>query len=252
MPSRLGTLRSSLLEGRRLLGLFSRLKDPHAVETLGASRLDFLVLDVEHGSLGRDDIDQIVFAGLSGDLPVWVRVPDAAPAGIQHAISVGASGVIVPHITSAAEAQAVANFARTSAVERAYAGMGRLSEHRDRPWSEFQAHLREHLVVIAQIDEPAGVAAADGIAKAAGIDAVFMGTLSIALALGSDQARAVDEAMARICDACRAAGRRVGMHLRDHQAQPTWSRRGVNFYVVGNDRSLLLDGAEQALARFSA
>jgi len=252
MPSRLQTFRASLLEGRRLLGVFTRWHDPSVVATLAAAPLDFAVLDAEHGSLDRGDIDRIVFAARAADLPMLVRVPDDSTAALQHAITAGAAGIIVPHITAAEQAAAVAGFARTSAVERAYAGMGRLSQHRRRDWNEFQADARGSLVVIVQIDQPAGVAACEAIAATPGIDAVFMGTLSIGLAFGAEAPQALDAAMLRICDACRAAGRRAGMHLRDPQALAAWSPSGVSLLVIGNDASMLLEGIERAVSAFTA
>lgn len=252
MPSRIETLRASLLAGKRLIGLFTRLSDSEAVAALAASRLDFVVLDVEHGSLSRQDIDRVVAAGLARDLPVVVRLPDATPAAMHHAIAVGAAGIIVSHITSAEEAEAVATFARTAALERAFAGMSRPTDYRRTPWPEFRTVSQKRLVVIAQIDELAGMNAADRIAAVQGIDAIFMGSLSLALALGASQPseRVVEQALVRICAACQSIDKRIGMHLQDPKTEASWSNRGVNLYVAGNDLSLLLDGAERAVARF--
>src|SRR3954467_15330056 len=105
---RVNSFRRQLLQAQPLFGLFTRLADPEAVEALAASALDFVVLDVEHGSLGRDAIARIAATARANDLPLLVRLASAVPADIHHGIAVGATGIIVAHVVSAAEAQALA------------------------------------------------------------------------------------------------------------------------------------------------
>lgn len=252
MPSRIEAFRKSLVTGRRLVGLFTRLTDPTVIEILAATALDFAVLDVEHGSLDRQQIDRIVFAARAGDLPLMVRVPDSSVAPIQHALAVGAAGVIVPHVTSGEEARAVAAFVRTAALERTFAGVGRATDHRRRAWPEFHSSERERLAVIVQVDEWAGAEGIEQIAQAPGVDAVFIGSLSLAFALGATSPHdpAAERVFVDICAVCQRADRRVGMHLQHPDAEPVWAQRGVNLFVAGNDLGLLLNGAEQILTRF--
>lgn len=253
MRSRIADLGFALREGRRILGLFTRIGTPEIAETLAASSLDFIVLDVEHGSLGRKEISHTVLVATRKDLPVIIRLPDDTPAGIQHAIAVGASGIIVPHISCAKQAEALVSFARSVAVERAYAGVARGSDYRRRSWADFDAYIKEHFLVIAQIDEQSGFRRAEEIAAMPGLDAVFIGTLSLALSLGTSCVSdpIVLDALTRICQSCISAGRGIGMHLQDAGAASLWSERGVSMYVVGNDLGLILDGVEHAVSRFS-
>ena len=253
MQSRMANLQVSLRDGKRLLGLFTRAGTPEVAETLAASSLDFVVLDVEHGSLGRKEISHTILVSSLKDLPVIVRLPDATRAGIQHALTVGAGGVIVPHVSSGREAEAIVAFARSAAIERAYAGAGRETDFRRRSWTDYEVDVRQRFLVIAQIDEQAGVRAAGEIAGIAGLDAVFMGSLSIALSLGTPRVsdRIVQDALAQICQSCTGAGRRIGMHLQDSGSEPLWSERGVSLYVIGNDFGLILDGVEKAVSSFS-
>ncbi len=251
VPSRIETLRPTLLAGGRLVGLFTRLADPDVVDTLAAARLDFAVLDVEHGSLDRQDVGRIMASARTRDLPTIVRVAGDTPCFIQHAMTAGASGVIVPHIVSPDQAARVVAFVRGSAMERAYAGMGRPSDLRRREWKTVEAELLRQFVLILQIDEIEGLAHAAAIAQTAGADAIFMGSLSLALALEKHpQSRSVDAAMQEICRVCAAADRRVGMHQKGGVQATAWAGRGVNFFVAGNDYSLLFECAQRAHAAF--
>lgn len=248
------SLKHRLAQGEPLFGMFTRLADPDAVEALAASALDFVVLDAEHGALDRADIHRIVGSAAARDLPVLVRVPAAAPADIHHALAAGAAGVIVPHIASAADARAVVDFVRSAAPQRAYAGMGRAADYRRPGWRDFQQAVHTQFLTVAQIDDAAGLDAAEEIARVPHLDAVFVGALSLALSLDQPDVAApvVQQAIARICTACTDAGRRIGMHVLSAAARASWTDRGVNLFVIGNDLNLLRQGADAAVQAFRA
>jgi 2-keto-3-deoxy-L-rhamnonate aldolase RhmA len=247
---RIPSFRRELLAGKPLFGLFTRLADTEAVEALGASALDFVVLDVEHASLGRDGISRVAATARACDLPLVVRLAAPVHADIHHAIAVGAAGLIVSHVASGEQARRIAEFARGAALERAYAGMGRAADFRRPSWTRFRAELADRFAVIAQIDDAAGLGKAGEIAAANGIDALFAGSLSLALSCGSDPADAgfSQRVMVELCAACRPAGRRLGMHAVSPADFATWSAQGVNLFVVGNDLNLLRLGADGAVA----
>jgi 2-keto-3-deoxy-L-rhamnonate aldolase RhmA len=241
--------RRSLLAGTELFGLFTRLGDPEAVEALAASALDFVILDVEHGSLGRPEINRMAAAARAGDLPLLVRVTGGNEAEIHHALAVGATGVVVPHVRSGQEASAIADFTRTAAFERTYAGMGRSTDFRRTGWGSWEQAAGDEFVLVAQIDDAAGAGAAQDIAGAEGIDAVFVGSLSLALSLERAAAAAAPEqVIAGICASCVAAQRRIGVHVLDTAARRRWSAQGASLFVVGNDLNLLRQGADRAVA----
>jgi 2-keto-3-deoxy-L-rhamnonate aldolase RhmA len=243
------TFRQRLREGQPLFGLFTRLSDTDAMAALAASALDFAVLDVEHSSLGREAIARIAAEARAGDLPLLVRLAGPVEADIHHAIAVGAAGVIVSHVASQAEASAIAAFARGAGLERAYAGMGRAADFRRPGWAQFEALMRERLVVVAQIDDAAGLQAAGDIAAAQGIDAVFAGSLSLALSCKVPASGgALDAIVSRVCDAAAEAGCRMGLHVVTPADLANWKARGASLFVVGNDLNLLRQGADQLVA----
>lgn len=247
------TFRQRLREGQPLFGLFTRLSDTDAMAALAASALDFAVLDVEHSSLGREAIARIAAEARAGDLPLLVRLAGPVEADIHHAIAVGAAGVIVSHVASQAEASAIAAFARGAGLERAYAGMGRAADFRRPGWAQFEALMRERLVVVAQIDDAAGLQAAGDIAAAQGIDAVFAGSLSLALSCKVPASGgALDAIVSRVCDAAAEAGCRMGLHVVTPADLANWKARGASLFVVGNDLNLLRQGADQLVAAVRA
>jgi len=246
--------REALRGGRKVIGLFVRLMQPEVAELLSGTQLDFVILDVEHGTFGRSDVSRFVNVARLKQLPILVRVPADSLDWIQHAIAVGATGVVLPHVNSKEALERLAGFARTRAIERAYAGMGRASAYRTMAWPEFSRQCSQELVIVAQIDEPDGAAAAGEIADVEGVDCLFLGSVGLALALGACSASdpVASEALETICRHGKHAQRRLGIHLMDHTQAARWSERGVNLYVIGNDYDSLVGGVNSQARRFLA
>lgn len=241
-------------EGGELFGLFIRLTDPTLIEVLGASNLDFVVLDVEHGSIGKGEINLIVAAAERNGLSVLIRLPEADFPNIHHAVAVGAAGVIVSHVSSGKEAKRIGEFAHTSALERSYAGMSRSSGYRAGPWDEYRDHMRENFVVLAQIDEIHGAEAAAEIAEVEEIDAIFVGSLSLRISLterGESQSN-VDAIIDSLYRTLKDQRRPIGSHLVDLNQKSHWADRGVSLFVVGNELSILRNGVSQILQTLRA
>jgi len=238
-------LRRRMRQGDRLVGLFARLIQPEAAELLADAGLDFVILDVEHGTHGRTEISRFVFSAQALGLPVLVRLPDATETWIQHAISIGAAGVVIPHVNSPELARRAAGFARGLAMERAYAGMARRSAYRKGSWADFRQQAADTLVFVAQLDEPPGVPIAADVAALDDVDGLFLGSLGLALAMGhgAPSAPAVDAALESMCRAGVAAGKSVGVHVMDPAQQSNWLERGARLLVVGSDYALLRNGA---------
>ena len=91
-------------------------------------------------------------------------------------------GIIVPHVSSGDTMARVVAFARTRGFERAFAGATRISSYRRDTWPDFAKRETGRALIIAQIDEPPGVAAAQDIVSVPGLDGVFLGQIGLTLA----------------------------------------------------------------------
>jgi 2-keto-3-deoxy-L-rhamnonate aldolase RhmA len=69
-------LRSRLAGPSPLFGIFTRLTDPVAYETIALTDVGVLMIDAEHGSFGRAALAQCIFALRCAGKYVLVRLPD--------------------------------------------------------------------------------------------------------------------------------------------------------------------------------
>lgn len=242
-------LRDKWKSGPPLVGLFARLRDAAAYEILARTATDFIIIDMEHGSFDRALLAECMLAGRAHGLPLLVRVPDDNESVIQHAIGAGADGIIVPHVSAADTIDRVVKFVRTRGLERAYAGATRISSYRRDTWSDFRQREADRVLVIAQIDEPPGIAAAADIIAVAGLDGIFLGQIGLTLALGND-AQASEAALDGICGIAVRSNVPIGLSLPNEKMAADWRRRGVGLFAIDSDQGLLKSAADTRVNLF--
>jgi 2-keto-3-deoxy-L-rhamnonate aldolase RhmA len=141
---------------------------------LVAEPLDFVWLDLEHGALGVRDVAPLAVAARAAGAAAFARLPGASAAALEAVLDAGVDGVVAPKVESALDAEGLVDGLRhPPSGSRGYAarraqGYGRA------------AHQVEPLL-LAQIESPAGVAAASEIAAVDGVDALVVGCADLAL-----------------------------------------------------------------------
>jgi 2-keto-3-deoxy-L-rhamnonate aldolase RhmA len=241
--------RETLRSGALLAGTWVKTPSPIVVEVLALTGLDCLVLDAEHAPFDRLTLDMCIMAARAAGKPVLVRPASAAPEHILNALDCGATGVILPHIRSAADAVAAVAACQYRPGGRGYAGSSRAAGYTTLGMAVHRAAARD-VVVIAQIEDVEGVEAIDAIAAVPGIDALFIGRadLTIAYDAASPDDAVVVAAVSRICAAGRSAGRTVGMFLGRAADVAHWRQQGASLFILGSDHDFLLTGAARLAA----
>jgi len=242
------TLRARMRAGELLAGTFQKTPSHDVLEVLAMSGLDFVCLDAEHASFGRQQLDACLAVARAREFPTLVRSPSAEPSMLQQVLDAGAHGVVVPHVFSAEKAAAVAKAARFGHGGRGYAGSTRWAGFATRKMPEILAQSVEETVVIVQIEEPEGVEACEAIAATDGVDGLFVGPADLAVCLGeTDLAAApVREAMRRVGKACARQGKAFMTFAPSADSCPALSALGVTMYFIGSEQAFMLDGARRA------
>lgn len=230
--------RQRLTAGQPLVGSFVKTAAVQTIEIAAVAGLDFVVLDAEHAPFSATDIDSGVLAGRSAGIPVLVRVPQHSGPWIQQAIDVGADGILVPHVSSAAIAEAVVRAAKFAGGSRGYSNSPRSGGYGTRSLAEHLAREDERVAVIIQIEDREGVGAADQIAAVAGVGAIFIGPADLAVAY--EAAGPEDSAIHEIVNQVASCATKHGLAWGTFAA----SRSGDDlqrsgFRIIGSDQSAL-------------
>ncbi len=178
------TFRQRLLNGDLLVGTWVKTPSPIVCEVLGKSDLDALCLDAEHAPFGRLELDACISATRAVGLTPLVRVPSADPPNILNALDCGATGVVVPHIKTAEDAEAVCHRSLHGPGGRGYSGSTRAAGFGGKAIADQLRESADGVTIIAQIEDLEALDAIDDIAAVERLDCLFIGRIDLTLALG--------------------------------------------------------------------
>lgn len=239
LPNR---FRQSLLAGdRRLIGCWLSLGSPITTEVLGVAGFDWLLLDAEHAPNDvLSLIPQLMALKDSSSAPV-VRPPWNDTVVIKRLLDAGCSNFLIPFIENAE--QAAAAVAATRYPPQGVRGVS--VSHRGNRYgstADYFKLVNDNIAVLVQIESRAGVAAAPQIAAIDGIDCLFIGPSDLAAAyghLGNASHPEVQQAIAEVHAAARAAGKATGILAPAEADARRYLEMGMNFVGVGSDLGVL-------------
>lgn len=236
--------RARLAAGDLLVATWIKTPHPHVAEVLAHSPLDALVLDAEHAPFDRTALDTCILAARAGGMPVLVRPSANEPAALLQALDGGADGVVVPHIRSAAEAEAAVRACHYRPGGRGFAGSTRAAGYTTLGMAAHR-QAAKGVCVIAQIEDAQAIEEIDDIVRVEGLDGLFIGRADLTVSLGAETPddRAVVEAVETVCAACVKARIPVGMFLPRQSDVAHWRDLGATFFFLQSDQEFLLAGA---------
>lgn len=246
--------RLRLRRGDALAGTFIKTPAHHIIEIAGASGLDFVVLDAEHAPFSVDALDRCLLACAAASVPGIVRLQDTAPATVLSALDLGASGILAPHVVSPEGAQAIVAASRYRNGTRGFSNSPRAGGYGR---SSMDGHIEASdagVAVLCQIEDRAAVERVGEIAAVEGVDCLFIGRADLAVsyqAASLDDPR-IDHAIERTVAAGRTHGVPVGIFLADAAHVAHYARRGISFFIVGSDQSILRSGLREFAGAFAA
>jgi 4-hydroxy-2-oxoheptanedioate aldolase len=230
---RSNSLKHKLAAGQTATIVAPLAPSPGLVEFLGHLGFDGVFLDCEHGSSGWEDVENLVRAADLAGYSSVVRVERNDPATITRALDRGASGVQVPHINTAAEAEAAVQHVKFAPLgHRGWSG-GRSAYGLD--MADFAARANAETFLAIMLEEAEALDNLDDILRVEHIDVFFVAPGDLAQSMGHPGnmshpavTSAIDDALRRISAAGRTSGALITPENLDHHLE-----LGVQYVYVG-------------------
>jgi 4-hydroxy-2-oxoheptanedioate aldolase len=193
-----------LLRGTEVVrGVFVGIPSPALVEMCGFAGFDFVVIDNEHGAASLETTEHMVRAAKAADIAPIVRCTEP---DILRVMDLGAAGIQVPAVGSAAQAQRIVELARyTPAGHRGAAFSTRAAGYGFYGGAAHVTASNEGTAVVVMIETPEALRNLDAIVAVPGVDAAFIGPSDLSFNLGhpadpghADVQAAIADALARI------------------------------------------------------
>lgn len=248
---RTNTLKAKLARGEPVSVIAPFASSAGLVEMLGYLGFDGVFIDCEHGPSDWEDVEHMVRAAELAGYSSVMRVDRNDAPTITRALDRGAGGVQVPHINTAAEAEAVVRHAKFAPIgERGWSGWRAALGVSG---TDFARQANAETLVAIMLEEQAALDNLDEILRVDHIDVFFVAPGDLAQSMGHagrmDHPAVVaaqEDALRRI----RAAGRIAGT-LTTPSLLQRHLELGVQFLYVGL-ASLLGPASSEFLSRMRA
>ena len=233
------TVKTKLAAGRQVVGATITTSDPDIYCAVANSGFDFLWIEMQHSPLNYEQVARMIWACKDAPAIPFIRVPDATEGDIQKAMDIGALGIIIPMVDDVRKAQNAVTFAKYPPIGRRSQGGGQYG----RIWgSDYRQTINENVMVVAMIENPAGVAIADKIAAVPGVDVVFVASNDLGSFSGYERD---DPRYMKLVNEIKDKTLAAGKYLAGPDA---WrDREGYLFFQGPSEGSLISSGAKLAL-----
>lgn len=251
-------LKNELLIGGMATGLIiTELGSPMVGPMLHAAGVDFMIVDMEHGSFCYEAVAAMIAACRGTRIVPYVRIPEIRRECITKVLDAGAQGVLVPGIESAHDVERCVEYAR-------YAPAGRRGVSLRKCHTGFSpstrvaytAEANRRIMIMGQIETTRGVEMVDELAAADGLDLLFIGPSDLTHCLSPTSDNNVDvlldKALATIIDAGKRHGKIIGVNTADAQVAAKLLAQGVRFVSMGTDVGSFIDACAAKMCRYRA
>ena len=232
-----------LLQAKQVaLGAQLRLGTPAIAELFAAAGYDYLILDGEHAPQTPAGLQLQMQAMHGYPCTPIVRFGRSDPDEIRLALDIGAGGVLIPLVKTAAEIERLVSYCTyPPAGTRSYGPSRAHLYGFDR---DYFPRSQPDLVIMVIIETAEAVDAIDEIVAVEGLDAVVMGTADLSIALGvplETQHPKVEAAVEKVIAAANTVGKPTGIGY--DAGNPDRMRQ----YISQGARVLLASGDEWML-----
>lgn len=241
-------------EGKPVTLGWLSINNTFTAEVMARQGFDALCVDLQHGTNTTGDLIPMLQAISQTETVPVVRVPWNEPSIIMKALDYGAYAIIVPLISTPADAAAAVAACRYPPKGYRSSGPIRAQHYGG---ADYLAKADDEVLVIAMIETKEGLANLDAICATPGLDAVYIGPSDLSFALGLPPRQDnPDPLHMETCDRIRDAAHKAGIKACMHCASAAFAagaiKRGFDLVMLTADIACMIAGAKKQLEDLKA
>ncbi|MDA3923530.1 MAG: aldolase/citrate lyase family protein [Kiritimatiellae bacterium] len=230
------------------LGTWLSMGSPVIAELAGLCGFDWLLIDLEHGAVGESALFQVLQALRGTPTAVIVRIGAPHSDLIQRVLDWGADGIMVPHVDTAEQAQAVVRASRFP--PRGMRGYSRSVRACDYGFDLSGSSVDP--LIFTQIESAQAVSNVYEIAAVDGVDVLFVGPADLNLDLKAfESSLSYEECLETVAKAAAVNGRQAGLLNRNDTEVEALKVKGFSVQAVDSDLSILRGRFKDLVARLT-
>ena len=252
--SRMKNLLDKLAKRRNALGTtIVNIPWSGLAQKVAAFPFDFVVFDLEHGTLTAESIEESLRICRLTDLPSIVRVPDSIANYISKTLDMGADGIMLPRVERMEQVETAIRAMRY--YPRGRKGCGGFSNFRADDNGTVDGY-NENRMLFIQIESQEGLDALPAILDKHGkdISGVLLGPYDTSIMIGTPLdicSDAMTKFIKDLFDLCKEKGVSCGSFVDDATMLDRYRSLGGNLFWTGTDLSLLAEAYKNLCNAFA-
>ena len=236
--------KNELRSGAPKLGLFLNSHSPTIAEQLAHSGYDWLLVDTQHGPMGNERLSAMLAGIANGGAKSLVRVEGYHDrGGIQQSLDMGADGVLVPYINTAAEAHQAVSCTKYPTVGTRSVYFPQRSMNKDGLLG-YAGNWNKNGIVALQVETADCIKNIDEIAAVPGVDILFLGQNDLCMSMGLYEkyefphmytSPELNAATQSLVNAAKKNNIILGLFLFGTARVGEFLDKGFTFISIGND-----------------
>lgn len=236
--------KKELRAGLPKLGLFLNSHSPTVAEQLAHSGYDWLLVDTQHGPMGNERLSAMLSGIANGGAKSLVRVEGYHDrGGIQQSLDMGADGVLVPYINTAAEARQAVSCAKYPTTGTRSVYFPQRSMNKDGLLG-YAGNWNNNGIVALQVETADCIKNIDEIAAVPGLDILFLGQNDLCMSMGLYEkyefphmytSPELNAATTALVNAAKKNNVILGLFLFGTARVGEFLDKGFTFISIGND-----------------
>jgi 4-hydroxy-2-oxoheptanedioate aldolase len=227
------------------------LRTPQIAQMVATAGFDFLYIDMEHSCFSIETVGDLCFAALAAGLVPIVRPPAKDRHLLSRPLDSGAMGLLIPHVDTKEEAQAVVKAIRFPPDgERGINLLGPHTGFARANGAEYVKATHSETLLLVQIESDTGINNLDEILSVDGVDGGVIGRADLSNdigLLGQINHPEIVKRVEMLIAACQRHKKIPGLLVQDVATAKEWISKGIRLVPYANEVSLLVQAGEHAV-----
>ena len=210
---------------------------------------DCIWLDLEHRRMDDHEVQSLLAYFHLFDIDCMLRTPTREKTKLYRYLEDGASGLLVPLVSTADEARELVQSVKFPPLgERGLDGAGLDADFALTSAEEFTGAANRETFLVVQIETPQAVDNLDSIAAVEGVDGLFIGPADLGLRLkhSGAGARTLEAATERVAAAAKKHGKAWGQPTFSLEHMQKLHAQGARILTHGSDFGAMMQMFDQA------
>jgi 2-keto-3-deoxy-L-rhamnonate aldolase RhmA len=242
----------SLKNDKTVIGtMLSELYSPNITRLFKTCGFDFCIIDCEHGYFDYAMVANIIAVASGYEYPVLVRIPAINRECILKYMDMGASGLVVPMVSRAEDAEKVVEYSKYAPLgNRGVSTTRAHNNYHSADFNQYMVDANTRTLVLVQIESAEGVANAGQIAKIKGLSGLLIGPNDLSLdmgVLGNYEDKRFEAAVERVIEAAQDHDLYSGIISSNIKLLNRCVEKGMRILSCNSELGMISGSAKQAL-----